>query len=153
MATVIRTGLIEGAVEEVWALLGDFANISGWAPNVDHSSLMTEQSEGVGATRRIQTGGTTVLETVETWEDGVELSYRISGLPPVIKSVTNTWRLGASGGKTLVVLTTEIDTGPRPPQRLVAKAIGRKLSEASDQMIAGLAYSASPKTSSGKEQR
>lgn len=139
MATVERTGVIEGAVEEVWAVLGDFVNISRWAPNVDHSSLMTEQSEGVGATRRIQTAGTTVLETIEWWEEGVGLSYRITGLPPVVKRVTNTWRLAASGGDTLVVLTTEVDTGPKPPQQLVAKAIGRKLAEASDQMIAGLA--------------
>lgn len=139
MATVERTGLIEGSVEEVWALLSDFANISRWAPNVDHSSLMTDERGGVGAVRRIQTGGTTVLETIETWEDCVELSYRISGLPPVIKHVTNTWRLGASGRHTLVRLTTEIDAGSRPPQQVIAKVVGRKLGEVSDQMIAGLA--------------
>lgn len=139
MATVERTGLIEGTPDAAWAVLGDFAAISRWAPNVDHSSLMTEQTEGVGSVRRIQTGGTTVVETVETWQPGVELSYGITGLPPVIRSVTNTWRLGASGNQTLVRLTTEIDTGPRPPQKAVAKAVGRKLGEASDQMIAGLA--------------
>ncbi len=139
MATVERTGLIEGSAEEVWAVLGDFAAISRWAPNVDHSSLMTEQIEGVGSVRRIQTGGVTVVETVETWEPGVELSYGITGLPPVIKKVTNTWRLGTSGNQTLVRLTTEIDTGPRPPQQVIAKAVGRKLGEASDQMIVGLA--------------
>ena len=138
MATVERTGLIEGTPEAVWAVLGDFAAISRWAPNVDHSSLMTEQTEGVGLVRRIQTGGTTVVETVETWEAGVELSYRITGVPPVIKSVTNTWRLGASGRQTLVRLTTEIDAGTRPPQQVIAKVVGRKLGEASDQMMAGL---------------
>lgn len=88
--------------------------------------------------RRIQTSGTTILETVEWWEPGVGLSYSITGLPPVIRSVTNTWRLGGSGDQTIVVLSTEIDAGPRPPQQLVAKAVGRKLGEVSDQMLAGL---------------
>ncbi len=122
----------------MWAVLADFAAISGWAPNVDHSCLMTEQTEGVGTVRRIQTGRTTIVETVEVWEPGVAMSYRITGLPPVIKSVTNTWRLGASGDSTMVLLTTDIDTGPRPPQQVIAKVVGRRLAAASEQMIAGL---------------
>jgi len=138
MATVQRTEAIDAAPAEVWAILSDFAAISRWAPNVDHSSLMTEQREGVGAVRRIQTGGTTILETVEWWEPGVGLSYAITGLPPVIRSVTNTWRLERVGPRTDVSLTTEVDAGPRPPQQLVAKAVGKKLGEASDQMVAGL---------------
>ena len=99
---------------------------------------MTEQAEGVGAVRRIQTDGATVLETIESWEPDVELSYRITGLPPVIKNLTNTWQLEATSGGTRVTLTTHIDAGPRPPQQLVAKAVGRKLGEASDQMLSGL---------------
>ena len=65
-------------------------------------------------------------------------SYKITGLPPVIKSVTNTWRLGASGDATMVWLTTEIEAGPRPPQKAIAKAVGRKLGQSSDEMLAGL---------------
>lgn len=149
MATVQRTEVIDAAPAAVWSLLADFAAISRWAPNADHSSLMTEQQEGVGAVRRIQTGGTTILETVEWWEPGVGLSYSITGLPPVIRSVTNTWRLGGSGDQTIVVLSTEIDAGPRPPQQLVAKAVGRKLGEASDQMLAGLTDAMNEKKAGG----
>ncbi len=138
MTTVERTGLIGAPIDAVWDVLSDFAAISAWAPNVDHSCLMTEQADGVGTVRRIQTDRTTILETVENWEPGVTLSYRITGLPPVIKSVTNTWRLGASGDSTMVLLTTDIDTGPKPPQQVIAKAVGRRLAAASEQMIAGL---------------
>ena len=144
MAVVERRTRVERPSSAVWAILSDFAGISRWAPNVDHSSLMTEQPEGVGAVRRIQANGTTVLETVEWWEPEVGLSYAITGLPPVIKRLTNTWRLDAAGDETDVLLTTEIDAGPRPPQQLVAKAVGRKLGEVSDQMLSGLVYSASP---------
>ncbi len=138
MAVVERRARIERPPSEVWAILSDFAVISRWAPNADHSSLLTEQGEGVGAVRRIQTSGTTVLETVTWWEPGVGLSYAITGLPPVIRSVTNTWRLEPVGAHTDVSLTTEVDAGPRPPQQLLAKAVGRKLGKASDQMLAGL---------------
>ena len=138
MSTVERTGLIGAPVDAVWAVLSDFAAISAWAPNVDHSCLMTEQADGIGAVRRIQTDRSTILETVENWESGVTLSYRITGLPPVIKSVTNTWRIGASGDSTMVRLTTEIDAGHKPPQQVIAKAVGRRLAATSEQMIAGL---------------
>ena len=138
MNSVERTGLIAAPIEAVWAVLADFASISSWAPNVDHSCLMSEQTEGVGTVRRIQTDRSTIVETVESWEPGVTLTYRITGLPPVIKSVTNTWRLGASGDSTMVRLTTDIDTGPKPPQQMIAKVVGRRLAAASEQMIAGL---------------
>ena len=138
MTTVERSGVTSASPDEVWAVLSDFAAISSWAPNVDHSCLLSEQSEGVGMVRRIQTDRSTIVETVEIWQPGSTLAYRITGLPPVIKSVTNTWRIVASGDSTAVSLTTEIDTGPRPPQRLIAKAVGKRLGAASDQMLEGL---------------
>jgi uncharacterized protein YndB with AHSA1/START domain len=139
MATVMKSTTIPASVDAVWALLADFAAISQWAPNVDHSCLMSDQTEGVGMVRRIQTGRTTVVETVEHWEPGVALRYAITGLPPIIRSVTNAWSIEPDGDATTATLTTEIDAGPRPPQQGIAKAVGRKLGQASDEMLAGLA--------------
>lgn len=131
--------VIPASADAVWAVLADFPGISAWAPNVDHACLMSEQTEGVGMVRRIQSGRTTVVETVRVWEPGVALRYEITGLPPVIQSVTNTWSVLPHGHGTKVDLTTEIDAGPRPPQQGIAKLVGRKLGEASDQMLSGLA--------------
>lgn len=142
MVTIERTALIEASADALWAVLADFTAISAWAPNVDHSCLMSDQTEGVGLVRRIQTGRMTLLETVEVWEPGRSLSYGITGLPPVVKSVTNTWRLAESGGSTTATLTTLVDAGPRPPQQLIAKVVGRKLGQASDEMLAGLCAAA-----------
>jgi carbon monoxide dehydrogenase subunit G len=135
---VERTRSIAASPDDVWAVLSDFAVISTWAPNVDHSCLLSGRAEGVGTVRRIQTDRVTIVETVETWEPGSTLSYRITGLPPVIKSVTNTWRIEADGNTTRVSLTTDVDTGPRPPQQLIAKAVGKRLARASEQMLDGL---------------
>lgn len=139
MVTITRTAEIRASTDEIWALLADFAAISRWAPNVDHSCLLSEQTEGVGTVRRIQTGRTTVVETVGTWEPGAALGYEITGLPPVIRSVTNTWRLEPAGDHTRTTLTSEIDAGPRPPQKAAARVVARTLGKASDEMLAGLA--------------
>ncbi len=139
MATVERSATITATAGAIWGVLADFATISTWASNVDHSCLLSEQTEGVGAVRRIQTGRLTVVETVERWEPHVSLRYAITGLPAVVRSVTNTWQLTPNGTQsTTVTLTTEIDAGPRPPQQLVAKLVGRKLAQASEQMLVGL---------------
>ncbi len=140
MADVTRERRIDVGADQVWAALADFGTISTWAPNVDHSCLLSNQTAGVGMVRRIQAGRVTVVETVEHWDPGVSLRYSITGLPAVVRSVTNTWQLAAvdNGASTAVSLTTAIDAGPRPPQRAIAKVIGRKLGQASVDMLAGL---------------
>jgi carbon monoxide dehydrogenase subunit G len=144
MISVERAGTITATPDEVWAVLADFSAISTWAPNVDHSCLLTEQETGIGAARRIQTGRTTLVETVAVWAGpsadtpGV-LTYSLAGLPKVIRRVTNTWQLTRDGSATSVTLTSIVDAGPRPPQKVVARIVGRRLAAASDEMIAGLA--------------
>lgn len=149
MATVERSGSIPATPDRVWSVLSDFAAISAWAPNVDHSCLMSEQLDGVGMVRRIQSDRVTVVETVEIWEPGRTLGYRIDGLPPVIKSVTNTWSLTADGDHTDVHLITSVDAGPRPPQQLIAKAVAKKLAAACEQMLAGLTNHLEPHSEEG----
>jgi hypothetical protein len=139
MATVVRTASIQAEPAEVWAVLADFAAISTWAPNVDHSCLLSGQTEGIGMARRIQTGRTTLVETVHLFEPNEAIGYQLTGLPPVIKSVTNTWTLESRDGATAATLTSEIDAGARPPQKAIARAVGRTLGKASDQMLGGLA--------------
>ena len=138
MFEIVEARRVEVPVSVVWMALADFDAISRWAPNVDHSCLTTSTAEGVGATRRIQSGRSTVLETVTEWEPERRLAYSITGLPPVIRSVTNTWRLADLGGTTEVTLTSSIDAGPRPPQKVAARVVGRVLAKASREMLDGL---------------
>ncbi|MEO2165401.1 MAG: SRPBCC family protein [Acidimicrobiales bacterium] len=124
---------------EVWALLSDFGAISGWADNVDHSCLLSDQTSGLGTVRRIQSGRNVVVETVTIWQPETSLAYRITGLPPVIKLLSNAWTLESNSQGTLVTLATRMDAGPRPPQKVIAKAVGRKMAKAAEQMLSGLA--------------
>jgi len=138
MADVTQATSIVCPPEDVWAVLADFGGISRWAPNVDHSCLTTSQREGAGAVRRVQVGRNALLERVVEWEPGERLAYAIVGLPPVVRAAVNTWSLEADSGATRVTLRTRVDTGPHPPQHLVARAIGRVMGKASVQMLAGL---------------
>lgn len=138
MIEVIRSTDVSATPHEVWAVLGDFAGIGRWADNVDHSCLMTDQTGGPGTVRRIQTGRTTVVERVVTWEPPSILTYSLEGLPPIVRSATNTWVVETAPEGSHVSLISRVDAGPRPPQRLVANIVGRKLAQTSDVMLAGL---------------
>ena len=138
MTTIERTATVSASPDEVWSVLADFGSIAAWADNADHSCLLTEQQAGVGMVRRIQAGRVTLVETVITWQPGVELAYDIAGAPKVIRSLVNTWRLSPHEGATRVTLVTDVDAGPRPPQKLIARIAARQLAKASDTMLAGL---------------
>ena len=123
---------------EVWAVLADFGGIVRWAPIVDHSCLLSAQREGVDTVRRIQSGRRTLVERVVEWIDGERLSYVVEGLPSPVRSLRNTWQLDDGDGMTEVTLTSSVDVGQRPPQKLVAQVLARPLSRASHQMLQGL---------------
>lgn len=138
----IRSRAVEVSASQVWEVLSEFESISRWAENVDHSCLLTHDPVGLGTVRRIQAGPLTVTEEVTMWEPDRKLSYRIDGLPPIVTKVTNTWTLVEQGGTSPsveVTLTTRITPGPKPPQKLAAKVLARKLAQASDQMLEGIA--------------
>lgn len=149
MTLVERAALINHDANDIWNLLSAFGDISSWAPNVDHSCVVSERTDGVGAVRRIQTGRATVLETVVDWDEGERLSYSISGLPPVVRSVTNTWTLEPNEVGTNVKLSTLVEPGPRPPHRLIANVVGRRLGSASDQMLGGMVAYLNGRSSAG----
>jgi uncharacterized protein YndB with AHSA1/START domain len=134
-----RSRTIQASPQAVWDVLADFGWISRWAGNVDHSCLLTGGGPGVGMTRRIQTGRTTVVERIVTWLPPTTLAYELEGLPPVVRSARNRWDLTADGTATRVTLTSTVDAGPRPPQQLVARVVGRVLARQSDVMLTGLA--------------
>ena len=139
MTTVRRRRFVHAPPDAVWSALADFHGIARWAANVDHSCAVTEQTSGVGSVRRVQIGRTALIESIETWEPGVSLSYTITGLPRAIRAIVTTWTLEPNAGRTDVEVRTDVDAGPRPPQRLVATLAGRRFAGAADEMLAGLA--------------
>ena len=140
-----RTRLLPAPVDRVWEVLAGFDDISTWAPAVvDHSSSMGGPDGGIGAARRIQTGRTTIVETVESWDPPNALAYRLEGLPRALRRVTNEWRLEPVGDQTQATLTTTVVVGPRPPQRLVERIALRRMEKVSDGLLDGLTDHVAP---------
>jgi arylsulfatase A-like enzyme/carbon monoxide dehydrogenase subunit G len=135
---VRRTRLVPARRERVWATLADFGAISAWAPNVDRSRLLGDGAVGVGCVREVKVGPMRLKERVVTWTPPSELAYRIEGLPPLVRSVVNAWRLEPAGDGTRVSLTTRIEARPWPGGRLAAAALSRPLGKASEELLAGL---------------
>jgi len=125
--------------DDVWAVLADFGDLARWTRPVQHCWLVSDQTEGLGAVRRVQVARMAMIEEIVTWDPERALGYTITGLPPIVRHATNTWTLVPSAGGTRVTLTSEIDTGSRPPLSLVARAIAKRLAVASELMVADLA--------------
>lgn len=144
MITVERSRAIAAAPMAVWDVLARFDELASWADNADHTCwLDSEAADGamIGRARRVQAGRVVLVETITVWEPPTRLAYDLGGLPPVVRSAVNEWRLGAdaSTGHTMVTLASHIDCGPRPPQQLIARLVGRRLASASEVMLEGLA--------------
>jgi hypothetical protein len=135
MARTSSSAVVPAPVEAVWATLSRFGDLSEWGAGVSQSSLLTEASEGVGATRRVQVGRNALRETVTVWQPPRSLGYRIVGLPPVVVEASNTWTLVAEGAATRATLTSEVRTKAGP---VVSRIVARKMGQAGKQLLQGL---------------
>jgi len=138
-AVVERSVTVAASPAAVWAVLAAFDQLNIWSGDVEHSTYLTEQTEGIGTARRVQVGRTVLVERVTEWDPPNTLAYALEGLPPVVGGATNRWTLRPSGDRTSVTLTSTVDPGHKPPGRLVAPLVARRLAKASDGMLAGLA--------------
>ena len=144
MITVARTRTVPTHLTSVWDVLADFDRLAVWADNADHTCWLDEEridGQMVGRARRVQAGRVVLVETITAWEPPSRLAYDLGGLPPVVRSAVNEWQLAvdpSDADSTVVTLATHVDCGPRPPQRLVARLVARRLAGASDVMLAGL---------------
>lgn len=142
MKRLERSTTVQASPERVWDVLADFGAIATWVPMIQHSCLLSEQTEHPGAVRRIQLPRQTLVERVVVWRPGQELAYDIEGLPPIVGTARNTWRLTPTSDGTSVVLTTEIATGPNPVKKFIADKVLERMSLASELMLAGLTAAA-----------
>ncbi|OBA59959.1 cyclase [Mycobacterium sp. 1100029.7] len=142
MADIQRTRVIAARAQDVWDVLADFGAISSWADNVDHSCILSAGANGapLGTTRRVQVNRDTLVERIIAFDPPHALAYDIEGLPRLLRRVTNRWTLGAAtGDASVVTLTSTVEIGTRPHQRLAERVLCRVVARQSDSMLAGLA--------------
>ena len=142
MADIHRSRTIAARPQEIWDVLADFGSISSWADNVDHSCVLFSGADGapVGTARRVQVKRDTLVERITEFDPPHALAYDVEGLPRRLRRMTKRWTLVArAGGSTTVTLTSTVEIGSRPAQKLAESVLCRFLARQSDVMLAGLA--------------
>lgn len=124
----------------IWDVLADFGAISSWADIVDHSCLLTPAVDGVaiGTARRVQLGRNTLVERITEFDPPRALAYDVDGLPGLLGRITSRWTLTPSTGGTTVTLTSTVDIGSNPVQRLAERIVARGTAKQLDALLAGL---------------
>lgn len=150
MSSIRRTATVGLPPEAVWEVLADFGAISGWVPMIQHSCLLSEQTDGVGTVRRVQIARQTLVERVAVWEPPSRLAYTIEGLPPMVGSARTTWNVTPTPSGADIVITTRIETGRNPAKMLIARRVLDRMSLAAELMLAGLTAAVAPTPEHGR---
>jgi carbon monoxide dehydrogenase subunit G len=128
VAEIRRSRTIAAEAQAIWDVLADFGAVSSWADFVDHSCLLSPAAEGVGVgtARRVQLRRDTLVERITAFDPPNALSYDIEGLPRLVRHLRSTWTLRpVAHGFTEVTLTSRVDIGSNPVQRLAERIFGR----------------------------
>jgi uncharacterized protein YndB with AHSA1/START domain len=141
VADIHRSRGIAARPERIWDVLADFGAISSWAGNVDHSCILFSGADGVavGTARRVQVKRDALVERITEFDPPRALAYDIEGLPSRVRRVINRWTIAPSGPGSSVTLTSTVEIGSRPAQKLAERVLARFLARQSDVMLAGLA--------------
>ena len=101
---------INASPEKVWAVLADFNAVEKWSPSVRSAHGVSETDHGVGAVRGFDVPGFgNVEETVVDWKDGESLTFEVSSVGPVKKTVM-TWSVRKESGRTVARVRSEMHT-------------------------------------------
>ncbi|EHB55631.1 Polyketide cyclase/dehydrase [Mycolicibacterium rhodesiae JS60] len=139
VAEIRRTRTVAAEPQAIWDVLADFGAISSWAGNVDHSCLLSPETQdvGVGTTRRVQVGRNTLVERITAFDRVRTLAYDVEGFPRWL-TVNNRWTFAPSAGATAVTLVSNIKvTGPLG--RIVQGVVARASAKTIDELLNGLA--------------
>jgi len=140
VADIDRSRSIAADPNAVWDVLADFGSISSWADNIDHSCILNHGDEPIGTTRRVQIGRNALVEQITEFEPARTLAYDVDGLPKRLRRFNNRWSLRpADDGTTIVTLTSTVEIGSGPLQKLAESLVCRVQVRQSDLMLAGLA--------------
>ena len=140
VAQIRRTRTIAAEPQEIWDVLADFGAISSWTDTVDHSCLLSPESQDVGVdtSRRVQVGRKTLVERITEFDPPTALRYDVEGYPRWLK-VNSHWTLTRSGSTTAVTLVITVDVSAGPLRWVGERVVARASDKWPDAMLAGLA--------------
>ncbi len=102
-----RTHTIDATPDAVWAVLGRYMKIDGFAPLITSVDALTKGEDGLGSKRRNNfENGTSVVEEVTAWKPGHGYTVKLSDMAAMpLHEASSEVRITPSGGQTKVTWT------------------------------------------------
>ncbi len=120
---------IDAAKENVWAAIADLGGIEKFHPGVKKSYYLSEQREGVGASRRceLKPFGAVDERAIE-WKDGEWITLEIYGgeKAPPFKSAIGVMSVEEVGGATIARLALDYELKFGPLGRMMDRLLVRR---------------------------
>ncbi len=139
MARVTRQIRIDAPREKVWEALGDFGNIYKWNPGITRSRLTSEQTKGIGATRRCDLPSGYVAERIMAWREGQHMVIDIYETSLPLKRNVVELAVREDGNGTTVTVTPDYAFRYGPLGALLDVLFGRRQIERGfDGLLQGL---------------
>lgn len=134
--------LIDLPIEQAWDRLRDLSLPHNYVPGIVKTEIVSEQSEGVGASRYVyRSRKNYIQETVEEWHEGtgfVIRLHRVDKPAPPFRSASFRYELtGKASGETLFTASMEYEL----PWGPVGKWLEKKLKPIVANIIADVAMS------------
>ncbi|MEZ4361955.1 MAG: SRPBCC family protein [Kofleriaceae bacterium] len=109
MSTLTRARVIPAPSSKVWAVLRDFAGVHRWHPKVETSPLLSDNNEGLGATRVCHFyDGTSVKERVVEYREGESMKIELSEFSMPLHRASATLTVRATSTK-MTEVTMQMD--------------------------------------------
>ena len=100
--------LVDIPLARAWANLADFSLAHNYVPGLTRTEIVSEQSSGVGAHRRVYKGASYLEETISEWREGQGFSIALhkgdKPMPP-FRRAEFVYDLYARGEQTMVELS------------------------------------------------
>jgi Polyketide cyclase / dehydrase and lipid transport len=139
---VSASSIIDMPVENAWDKLRDLSQAHNYVPGIVKTEIVSEQTEGVGASRYVYRNERSYIqETVTTWREGEGFTIRLhkgDKPAPPFRDAWFTYEL-TSNGTRQTLLTTSM--GYEMPWGTVGRFLGKRLEGFVAKTIADVAYS------------
>ena len=112
---VQKTQPVNAAIAPTWAAISEMGAVEHWHPNVARAEVLTDNSSGVGASRRVEfQDGNSVIETVIEQADGSYTTMKMADSAPLHNAVVTIRAEPGADGQTDVTFTIdyEVKYGP-----------------------------------------
>ena len=121
MASIAVKKDYEASAETVWKQLRDFGGVASWMPGV---SACDVKGDGVGAVRSIQMGSMTIVEKLESFDDGARsFAYSIIEGPMPVQNYLATVTVSARDSGCHVDWTARFELPEGVPADAICKGL------------------------------